>query len=134
MDVNARIQQLVAEKKPQTLEDGIDIIFQVKKEVLIERHRKYGKDNIRADGVYGIMVRIGDKLSRIRNYYKSILEGKTATRDFNDDSLSDSFLDGGNYFDIALLYDRGLWELPLKENLKLPGERPTARRIRERKG
>ncbi len=96
--------------------------------LLVERHRKYGPSNINRHGETGIVIRIGDKLSRLERAY-----GLTPTCwkcgapyggdmqpledvSFSDESLEDAWVDAGNYPIVALMLRRGWWMLPLRDD------------------
>lgn len=50
----------------------IDAIYQEKiRSTLLERHKQYGEGNLRIHGEEGIVVRLGDKLSRLQNELKN---------------------------------------------------------------
>ncbi|MBG6140244.1 nucleotide modification associated domain-containing protein [Longispora fulva] len=90
-----------------TFADAVGLTFNDAKELLLERHAKYGPRNI-ADApggpLNGLRVRMTDKLARINNYVDG---GGVA--DFADDSLQDAFIDIANYGLIGLMVLRGYW-------------------------
>lgn len=73
--------------------------------VLVKKQIDYGPLNIwNAPGgaTNGLMVRMSDKLERLKNLiYKKI--------EPNNESLEDSFVDIANYAIIALMVQRGVW-------------------------
>lgn len=73
--------------------------------ILVKKQIDYGPYNIwNAPGgaTNGLMVRMSDKLERLKNLvYKSI--------EPNNESLEDSFVDLANYAIIALMVQRGVW-------------------------
>lgn len=73
--------------------------------ILVKKQIDYGPYNIwHAPGgaTNGLMVRMSDKLERLKNLiYKKI--------EPNNESLEDSFVDMANYAIIALMVQRGVW-------------------------
>lgn len=69
------------------------------KEVMYSRGRKYGPGNIAEFGELGVLVRLSDKLSRLRY----------TTEQFGDETSRDSWLDMVGYGLIGLLWCDGKW-------------------------
>jgi hypothetical protein len=74
-------------------------------ELFKERHRKYSARNISRHGAMGCVVRLGDKLARLEQFY---VDGNQEI--FTDETLTDSWLDVLNYAAIGLVCERGKWE------------------------
>ena len=74
------------------------------------RHLKYGRLNISMFGEVGCVVRSGDKVARLAEFY---LHGKHQA---SDESIEDSWFDLMNYAGIGLLCKRGVWEAPSNSN------------------
>lgn len=75
-------------------------------ELLVKKQVDYGPFNIwNAPGgaVNGLMVRMSDKLERLKNLIYNDIEP-------NNEALEDSFIDIANYAIIALMVERGIWE------------------------
>lgn len=68
-----------------------------------ERQRKYGPGNISEFGDYGILVRLHDKLARLKRHYA---EG---VGNMPDESVRDTWADISVYAMIALLWLDGRW-------------------------
>lgn len=68
-----------------------------------DRQRKYGPGNIAEFGDHGILVRLYDKLARLKRYY---VEG---VGDMPDESVNDAWADVSVYAMIALLCRSGRW-------------------------
>lgn len=68
-------------------------------ELVAERGRKYGPGNIREFGELGVLVRLSDKLSRLRH----------TTENFADETSADSWMDVIGYGLIGLAWSRGDW-------------------------
>lgn len=68
-----------------------------------ERQRKYGPGNIAEFGDYGILVRLYDKLARLRRYYVE------KVGDMPDESVRDAWADVAVYATIALVCMDGQW-------------------------
>ena len=76
-------------------------------ELVINKQRDYGHDNINAFGEFGVLVRTNDKVARLRNLHGR--EGITEPR-------IDAWKDIGGYAIIALMLDEGTFQLDLKED------------------
>lgn len=75
-------------------------------EILAKKQVDYGPLNIwNAPGgaTNGLMVRMSDKLERLKNLIYNSIEP-------NNEALEDSFIDIANYAIIALMVERGIWE------------------------
>lgn len=70
--------------------------------LMIDRQRKYGPHNISAAGFDGVLVRLGDKLARL----------KRGTADHADESAKDTLYDVANYALIAVMVLEGSWPKP----------------------
>ena len=85
-------------------------------ELVINKQRDYGHDNILAFGEFGILVRTNDKVARLKNLIKKNSEGVTEPR-------LDAWRDIAGYAIIALMIDRGWFQLELEDivsHQKLP--------------
>ena len=74
--------------------------------ILVTKQVDYGPLNIwNAPGgaTNGLMVRMSDKLERLKNLIYNSVEP-------NHEALEDSFVDIANYAIIALMVERGIWE------------------------
>lgn len=74
--------------------------------ILVSKQEDYGPLNIwNAPGgaTNGLMVRMSDKLERLKNLIYNSIEP-------NNEALEDSFIDIANYAIIALMVERGIWE------------------------
>ena len=91
-------------------------------DLLVERQRKYGPDNIISLGPLGVLSRVkDDKLQRVkRSLNGSVVHGEVILDEpthFDDESYEDALLDIANYALIMLALHRSLWGLPLQEEL-----------------
>lgn len=68
-----------------------------------DRQRKYGKGNIAEFGATGCLVRLHDKMARLRRVY---MEG---AGDTPDESVEDSWRDAVNYALMGLMCHKGQW-------------------------
>ena len=69
---------------------------------LDRKQRDYGSRNISEFGEFGILMRVWDKICRLKN-----LMGKENPQ---NESIDDSWLDMANYALIAILVRRGIWK------------------------
>lgn len=79
-------------------------------ELLISKQRDYGHGNIMSFGLFGVAVRMSDKLERLKNLLGRGIEPANET-------LEDTVMDLVGYATIASMLLGGTFELPLKENL-----------------
>lgn len=79
-----------------------------------KKQRDYGPHNISINGQVGVVVRINDKVQRLRNL---ILESPSCP---NNEAIEDTWLDCLGYGLIGLLVCRGKWPMPPKQE---PDER-----------
>ena len=69
---------------------------------LDRKQRDYGSRNISEFGEFGILMRVWDKICRLKN-----LMGQENPQ---NESIDDSWLDMANYAIIAILVRRGIWK------------------------
>lgn len=110
---------------PVTFEDTVDdVLFEVAS-LIIERQRTYGPDNIRQQGIFGIVNRIGnDKLARIRQRLNgAIVNGDIRLNEIDLGSVDEpgiinDLADVIGYAVCGILLARGEWGRPLSEELE----------------
>ena len=72
-------------------------------DVFKERQKKYGRGNISEFGAPGVVVRLADKMARLRrSYFDSVGE-------VSDETIEDTWKDIVNYGLIGLTCHRGKW-------------------------
>ena len=104
-----------------TFEDVFNGIFEEAFDLLIQRQRKYGPDNIAQQGMWGVLTRIADdKIARLRRAFNGrIAAGQIAldpvAEGESDDTFEDACLDLMNYAAILLALKRGQWGKPLAD-------------------
>jgi hypothetical protein len=67
-----------------------------------EKQRAYGPGNIPAFGVLGVLVRLNDKVERLKNLINS-------GQDPQEETIEDTLLDLVNYSMIGIAVRRGWW-------------------------
>lgn len=72
----------------------------------VRKNHDYGTNNILLYGVVGIIVRINDKLSRVKNLY--VFEAKKLEPKV-DEKIEDTLLDVVNYSTYALMLLNNVW-------------------------
>lgn len=102
-----------------TFEDGLDSVLKDLRETMIRKQKDYGPKNITECGTIGVVVRMNDKLARLKNIF-GITSGSFKQREATNESVEDSFIDVANYGIIALMLKRNVFELPLAEDVKQP--------------
>jgi hypothetical protein len=91
-------------ERPTTFEDMIDRQYQTARDLMVNRHKKYGAGNIARHGLVGVAVRLGDKLARMD---EAVLRPNADI--FEDESLRDTLTDILNYAAIGLCWLDGDW-------------------------
>lgn len=97
------------DNQPKTFEEAFDFISQKLKKLMINKQKDYGPGNILSFGEFGVLVRVNDKIERLKNLFKSRKEPK-------NESIEDTWEDIANYAIISLMLRRGLFTLPLSED------------------
>lgn len=85
-------------------QDSADVYAELRA-ILVSKQMDYGPYNIsRAPGgaINGLLVRMNDKMERLKNLYYSDAEAQ-------NEALEDSFIDIANYAVICLMVRRGVW-------------------------
>jgi len=96
--------------EPKTFEEAIDSVLAEMREVMLKKQYSYGPKNISAFGQVGVLVRLSDKIERMKHLIIN-------NRDPENESLDDSWLDTANYGLIGLMLKRGIWGLPLEDSI-----------------
>lgn len=94
---------------PTTFEHAVDDVFTDCADLMVKKQKDYGPGNILAFGELGILVRLNDKIERLKNLHRT---GKL--NDPQNESVNDTWQDIVNYAAIALMLRRGTFELPLE--------------------
>jgi hypothetical protein len=109
---------IAAEAEP-TFQEVFRGIFDETFDLLVERQKKYGPDNIAQQGLFGVFGRISnDKIQRLKRSLNGVVYNGDivldAIEDFEDESFEDSLKDVANYALIMLALHRGVWGAPLE--------------------
>ena len=107
--------------QPQTFEDYFGNLKILSLNILVDRQRKYGPENITKGGLYGLVTRMTDKLERLKNQlHGRLVAGVIEIEEIrypSDEDRFDGNFDLGNYADIDIALKDGVWgTLPLREN------------------
>jgi hypothetical protein len=86
------------------LEKALLRVFGEAFKLFCDRQRKYGRGNIAAFGLEGVVVRASDKVARLAN---TVIRHKG--EDAVDESIADTLLDLTNYGAIGMLCHRDEW-------------------------
>jgi hypothetical protein len=70
--------------------------------VMDTKQQDYGSNNISAFGEFGVLVRLNDKIERLKNLNKM--------PSVKNEAIDDTYLDIANYAVIAMLIRRNLWK------------------------
>lgn len=73
--------------------------------LLDRKQQDYGPNNVSAFGSFGVVVRLNDKMERLKTIYNK----KGRKRRIMNESIIDTFRDIANYATIALLIELGRW-------------------------
>jgi hypothetical protein len=90
----------------ETFQEGVEAVMGELEHLMISKQKDYGPGNIMSFGEFGVLVRVNDKIERLKNLLK---EGKTP----KNESVEDSWKDIANYAIIALMLRRKYFTLPL---------------------
>lgn len=85
-------------------------------QMLLDKNRAYGKDNILVHGADGVRVRLDDKIARFMNLYQNRVS-------VGDETLVDTVKDTIGYTVVGLMLERDWWGLPYRSELVSLGER-----------
>lgn len=97
---------------PKTLEEAFELVNEEVKQMFISKHLDYGKGNIMETGEMGIVFRISDKVSRLKNLLM-------AQKEPEHESVEETWIDIATYAVIAIMFKRGWFqELELSEESK----------------
>lgn len=94
---------------PQSFNEACHKVANELAELVIKKQYDYGHENILAFGELGILVRANDKVARLKNLTNK--KGKTEPR-------LDAWFDLGGYAILALMLDRGWFQLELEREDK----------------
>ena len=98
-------------KEPKTFDEGVEIITEALKRLVLSKHKKYGKKNIQDLGQIGIFCRAYDKTARLREHFVNKVE-------LGQEGTLDSFADLAGYGIVDIMYEMGWYDLSLKKTLK----------------
>ncbi len=101
------VHQAVDPNKPVTFEQALARLNAECDRVMAEKQRDYGNLNIAIWDVLGVVVRLTDKVMRLREL---ILSGRSP----QNESIRDTAVDIRNYGLILLMLIDGLWGLPME--------------------
>jgi hypothetical protein len=125
---------------PKNFEEALDRVISECRTLLLQKHHDYGTNNIKIFGAYGVLVRMSDKIQRLRNLIeKSGFNGNINVARVSE-SMDDTWKDLVNYPLLAILLERGWLDLPdkgIRENSPIgvlvsvsPSDRATVVRTR----
>jgi hypothetical protein len=107
-----------------TFEDTLMEVLDEAFDLIVDRQTTYGPDNIRQQGVFGIVNRIGmDKLARIRKRLNgSVVNGEIVLEDIplgsvNEPGIVNDFFDLIGYSVCGILLLRGNWGKPMAKDV-----------------
>jgi len=94
--------------QPKTFEEACNLVATQIARVVISKQHDYGHDNILGFGDKGLVVRLWDKVSRLKNL---IWNGNGVAK---HEPIQDTFTDIAGYAIIGLLLEKGWFTLELK--------------------
>jgi hypothetical protein len=102
----------------ETFEEVFEKIYGEAWDIMMQRQRRYGPENIRKQGLHGVTTRIGeDKLSRIKNTLRGrVVAGEVVLEEMSPEDLAvaeDAFFDIANYALICVSLLRNRWGFPM---------------------
>ena len=94
--------------KPTSFEEACyQVGFDIQR-LVIDKQKDYGQENILAFGERGLVVRLWDKVSRLKNLVWNCKSAK-------NESITDTYRDIAGYAILAIMLERGWFTLPIKE-------------------
>lgn len=93
---------------PITFDVAVWSILKELHAILVKKQSDYGPGNISDFGEHGVLIRVNDKIARLKN-----LTAHEGHPNIQNESINDTWIDLANYGVIALMIRRGLWGLPL---------------------
>lgn len=113
-------------RDPQTWDDALEVVLDEMHQIMLDRQAKYGPENIRAQGLYGVLTRgASDKQARVMGALNGhVVRGQVRLDPIvdteDDDTFEDGCIDWANYVGpIALMLKRGWWDLPRRASARL---------------
>ena len=103
LNVQDPVDLICIENDSVTMMGRAALVVAIENVVVLDRkQRDYGSRNISEFGEMGILMRVWDKICRLKN-----LMGKESPK---NESIDDSWFDMSNYAIIAILVRRGIWK------------------------
>lgn len=120
VDVIVDMASIAAEYLAEAESKSIRSVFKDVAALAADKQASYGPQNILSFGGNGIVVRLSDKVARIEN-----MTAKARTGEEIGEPLEDAYRDIIGYAIVALMLERGQFELPLERDLQdTPQDRP----------
>lgn len=94
--------------EPTTFNEACESVVLDLADLISAKQYDYGKDNILGFGEQGLVVRLWDKINRLKNLIWNNQRPK-------NESVEDTLNDIAGYAIIGLMLRRGWFELPMKE-------------------
>ena len=96
-------------EEPKTYNEACELVVLDLADLISAKQYDYGKDNILGFGEQGLVVRLWDKINRLKNLIWNNQRPK-------NESVEDTLNDIAGYAIIGLMLRRGWFELPMKED------------------
>ena len=96
-------------EEPKTFNEACELVVLDLADLISAKQYDYGKDNILGFGQQGLVVRLWDKINRLKNLIWNNQRPK-------NESVEDTLNDIAGYAIIGLMLRRGWFELPMKED------------------
>ena len=96
-------------EEPKTFNEACELVVLDLADLISAKQYDYGKDNILGVGEQGLVVRLWDKINRLKNLIWNNQRPK-------NESVEDTLNDIAGYAIIGLMLRRGWFELPMKED------------------
>jgi len=94
------------DSEPRTFQEALGLVLDEMRDLMLTKHRDYGPSNILDFGDLGVLVRVNDKVGRLKILYKGNAP--------HHETVDDSWIDLANYAVIAMMVRRGYWGLPME--------------------
>jgi len=105
------------EKQPETFEESVDCALAEIRRTLLKKHHDYGSRNILEFKDVGVIIRLNDKLSRMKNLY-GITDNSYQRKDSVNESIEDTWKDVAGYGLIGWMLYKKIFDRPTLEEKK----------------
>lgn len=104
-------------QEPKTLDEAFSLVSQDLLAVFLKKHQDYGKGNILSIKELGIVIRLAEKVERLKHL---LLKAELGETEAQNESIDDTWTDIAVYAIIAQLYRNGWFQTLEVKDKKVP--------------